>query len=151
MLTWNVQDCSPARPVTRGQALLTIADLDGPWIIELRVPDDRIGHVLEAEDERTRSKSDQQLAASFLLATEPGKSHVGKVEKISLAADTDKTPDKATGTTVEVTVSFDRAQFPPDELRQGATVVGKIHCGRRSLGYVWLHELWEAIQSHLLF
>jgi multidrug efflux pump subunit AcrA (membrane-fusion protein) len=151
VLTWNVQELLAARPVTRGQALLTVADLSGPWIVELRVPDDRIGHVLVAEDERTRIKSDEQLAASFLLATEPGKSHVGKVEKISLAADADKTSDKATGTTVEVTLSFDRAQIPSDELRPGATVVGKIHCGRRSLGYVWLHELWEAIQSHLLF
>ena len=134
--------------------MLTIADLDGPWIIELRVPDDRIGHVLEAEDERTRSKSDEQLAASFLLATEPGKSHVGKVEKISLAADTDKTPDKATGTTVEVTVSFDRGNFRPTSSAQAprswarsiaagvrSATYGCTSCGRRS-NRICCFELW---------
>jgi biotin carboxyl carrier protein len=151
VLTWNVQELLAARPVTRGQALLTVADLSGPWIVELRVPDDRIGHVLEAEDEQARRKSDEKLAASFLLATEPGVSHPGKVQVVALAADTDKSADKSTGTTVLVTLSFDRSQIPADELRPGATVVGKIHCGRRSLGYVWLHELWETIQSRLLF
>jgi hypothetical protein len=33
--------------------------------------------------------------------------------------------------------------------RPGATVVARIHCGRRSLGFVWLHEFWEAIRLRL--
>jgi hypothetical protein len=37
------------------------------------------------------------------------------------------------------------------EPRPGATVVARIHCGRRALGYVWLHEVWEFIQSRVLF
>ena len=151
VLTWNVQELLAARPVTRGQALLTIADLKGPWVVELRVPDDRIGHVLEAKDDLNRGKPDEKLRASFLLATEPGVNHAGEVEKVALAADTDKTPDKTTGTTVLVTIGFDPSQIPADQLRPGATVVGKIHCGRRSLGYVCLHELWETIESHLFF
>ena len=44
------------------------------------------------------------------------------------------------------------AALPPSEkltLRPGATAVARVHCGRRSLGYVWLHELWEAIRLRL--
>ena len=111
------------------------------------MPDDRIGHVLAAEDEQKSAHDDAPLDVSFIVATEPGTTHSGQVKRIALATETDKT----TGATVLVTADFDRSTIPADELRPGATVVAKIHCGRRSLGYVWLHELWETIQSKVLF
>ncbi len=151
VLTWNVQELLSARPVIRGQTLLTVADLAGPWVVELNVPDDRIGHVVAAEEAANTANPADKLPATFLLATEPGVSHKGEVEKIALTADTDKTAEKSSGSTVLVTLAFDRSAIPADQLRPGATVVAKIHCGRRSLGYVWLHELWETIQEHVLF
>ena len=147
VLTWNVKELLAARPVTRGQVLLTVADLSGPWVIEIKVPDDRIGHVLAAEEERKAAHDNARLDVSFIVATEPGTTHSGEIKRIALATESDKT----TGATVLVTASFDRSSIPADELRPGATVVAKIHCGRRSLGYVWLHELWETIQSKVLF
>jgi hypothetical protein len=36
-------------------------------------------------------------------------------------------------------------------LKVGADVKAKIHCGRAAIGYVWFHELWEFIQSRILF
>jgi multidrug efflux pump subunit AcrA (membrane-fusion protein) len=153
VLTWNAKDLLAARPVARGQALLTVADLKGPWVLELQVPDNRIGHVLQAQQDETHERDKAkngnriELPVSFLLATEPGVNFAGKVTRVALSTESDKT----TGATVLVTVSFDRAEIPPEQLRPGATVVAKIHCGRRSLGYVWLHELWETIQSRVLF
>ena len=47
-LTWNLKQLLEARPVQRGQTLLTVADLDGPWELELHLPDHRAGHVLAA-------------------------------------------------------------------------------------------------------
>jgi len=32
-----------------------------------------------------------------------------------------------------------------------ATVVSRIHCGRRSIGYVWFHSFWELFQKKVLF
>jgi hypothetical protein len=37
------------------------------------------------------------------------------------------------------------------QLKVGADVKAKIHCGRAPIGYVWFHELWEFIQSRILF
>ncbi len=142
VLTWNAKDLLAARPVSRGQALLTVDDLSGPWVAELQVADNRIGHVLDAQE---REKA--ELPATFILATEPGMNHDGRLARVALTTETDKT----TGSTVQVTVDFDRSTIPAEQLRPGATVVAKIHCGRRSLGYVWLHELWETIQSKVLF
>ena len=31
-----------------------------------------------------------------------------------------------------------------DALRPGVSARAQIDCGRRSLGYVWLHDIWDA-------
>jgi hypothetical protein len=136
-ITWNVEELLAARPVERGQALLTVADLSGPWVVELHVPDDRTGHVLEA-----RSTAQQPLAVSFALSAEPGVEYQGTLNDLALATDV----DDVAGPTVLATVSFDRKQV--SGLRPGATVLARIHCGQRSLGYVWLHDLYEFVQTH---
>jgi hypothetical protein len=46
-------------------------------------------------------------------------------------------------------VTAELADAPPAHLRPGATVVARVHCGRRSLAYVWLHEFWEAVRLRL--
>jgi multidrug efflux pump subunit AcrA (membrane-fusion protein) len=135
-LTWNLKPLLEARPVQRGQSLLTVADLDGPWVIELHLADDRTGHVLAARDERGRD-----LDVSFALSAEPGTVYQGRIADVALATEL----DEANGATVLVTVDFDRRDV--QGLRPGATVIAKIHCGRRAVGYVWLHDLFEAVQS----
>ena len=50
-ITWDVEQLLAARPVQRGQALLTVANVDGPWILELQVPDDEAGYLLDAQSE----------------------------------------------------------------------------------------------------
>ncbi len=49
ILTWDVQQLLESRPVQRGQVLLAVGDLAGPWQLELRLPDDHAGYVLEAQ------------------------------------------------------------------------------------------------------
>ena len=46
-------------------------------------------------------------------------------------------------------MSHDKQQLP--ELRSDTTVTAKVHCGRRSIGYVVFHELLETVQSKILF
>ena len=140
VLTWDVEQLLDARPVRRGQVLMTIADLDGPWELQLRVPDDQVGHVLDA-----RRRMNDDLKVDFFLSTQPGSVYQGIIDKTALAAE----PDEKDGAFVLVRVRFDRGQLP--RLRPGATVVARIHCGRRSIGYVWLHDLWDAIQTRVLF
>ena len=56
---------------------------------------------------------------------------------------------ESAGPQVLVTATVDRAKLP--RLRPGASVLAKIHCGRRSLGYVWLHDLWDAARTRVFF
>jgi len=140
VITWNVRQSLEARPVQRGQVLMQVADLAGPWVLEVKVPDERIGHVLAA-----RSALGHDLSVSFMLATDPGAVYRGSVEKIALSTDV-RPPEKAS---VLVTVRVEGNELP--RLRPGATAVSQIGCGRRSLGFVWFHRVWEIILKKVTF
>lgn len=139
VLTWNVRQVLESRPVQRGELLLTVADVDGPWGLELQIPDDQIGSILDA-----RKTLPSELKVSFLISTESGVHYQGILDRVATAVES--RPD---GSYVLATVLVDREQIP--RLRPGAVVVAKIHCGRRSLGYVWFHGLWNAVRMRLLF
>jgi len=140
VLTWNLNQLLEDRPVSRGQILMTVADREGPWVLELRVPDDRIAHVLAAQKEIGEDRD-----VSFVLATDPGLKLKGKIERVGMRTEVAESEDVF----VLVTVSVDREQIP--EPVPGATVSAKIDCGRRPIGYVWLHDLIEAVQYWILF
>jgi len=140
VLTWNLSQLLEDRPVSRGQILMSVADREGPWVLELRVPDDRIAHVLAAQEEIR-----PDLDVSFVLATDPAVKLQGKIERVGMRTEVDESGEVF----VLVTVGIDREQIP--EPVPGATVVAKIDCGRRPIGYVWLHDLIEAVQYWILF
>ena len=102
--------------------------------------DKEIGHLLRAQQ---ILKPD--LDVDFLVAAEPGKICHGTIESRSMTAE----PDDTARSRVRVVVAFDRNQI--DQPRPGATALPRIHCGKRSLGYVWLHDLIDAIRTRLLF
>jgi multidrug efflux pump subunit AcrA (membrane-fusion protein) len=137
VVTWDAERQIAGRPVKRGDSLLTIADLAGSWELLLDVPDRRAGHVLAAR------KTREELLVTFQLGTDPGTVRRGMIKVISPATEvtTEREP------TVRVTAAL--ADAPPTQLRPGATVIARIHCGRRSLAYVWLHEFWEAVRLRL--
>jgi hypothetical protein len=101
----------------------------------LQVADDRTGHLLAARDELG------ELNTRFLLASDPGQEYQGRVTNIAPTTELNAEQQPM----VRVTVAFDKNAVPA--LRPGATAIAKVHCGRRSLGYVWLHDLYEYVHS----
>ena len=140
VLTWDIAQHLSGRPVERGQSLLTIGETAGPWIVEVLVADKDAGPLLQA-----RTASSPKLDVEFLLPAEPGQTYRGWVQDVSLSSDID---DNAKSH-VRVVVAVDRSQMP--QPRPGATALPRIRCGPRSLGYVWLHDLIDAIRTRLLF
>ncbi len=141
VLTWNVHQLLDDRPVTRGQILLTVGDLSGPWRVNLRVPDRQAGHVLAAQE----AQPDAPLQVSFMLAMNPRESFSGTLARLGMRSET----SPADSPYVEATVDFDRSAVP--QSTAGAGVRASIQCGRRSLGYVWLHDLYDTIRTWLYF
>ncbi len=139
--TWQLRQLLLHRPVRAGQVLMSVADPDGTWEAELKMPEERMGHVVTA---RTRIRPD--LPVRFYVATSPGDEHVGTVKEVH--AHSESVPEE--GSTVMVRVALDKSQLKPSDLRPGATVTGKINCGRVSLGYKFLHPLFAGF-SKLMF
>ncbi len=144
--TWDVKNRLENRPVQQGQALLRVADPRGDWELELHMSEDEMGHIMRAKmlaDERH-----EPLSVAYSLATEPGTTLKGTVKEIKNTAEI---LEKDEGNVVVIRVAINKDDIRPEDLREGAGVQGKVHCGRRSLGYVWFHDLLAFIQAKVLF
>jgi hypothetical protein len=132
------------RPVTSGQILMEVADPKGAWELEVMMPESKMGYVTQAWQE-----SGGKLKVEFILATHPADKLEGWVEEIDPSAEV-RGED---GNTVLVRVDFDQATlrktFPEPKI--GAGVTAKIYCGRRSIAFVWLHDLVDFVRAKILF
>jgi biotin carboxyl carrier protein len=144
VVTWNVQDRLAGRPVNRGESLLEIADPTGDWELEVMMPDSRMGHIAEAWKE-----SGGQLPVTFFLATNPEKKLDGTVEDVDRSAEV-RGED---GNTVLIRVSFDQQKLRDTigDPKIGAGATAKVHCGTRSIGYKYLHDLVDFVRAKILF
>jgi multidrug efflux pump subunit AcrA (membrane-fusion protein) len=138
VITWDVRRRLEMRPVSRGQVLLTVADLSGPWVLELQVPDRRIGHLFRAQEQSTGP-----LKVEFLPASNTQQTLGGHVEKIAPRAESEGLSEPI----VPVTVAIDSESL--DKLRPGTLAVARVHCGMRAVGYVWFSELWDNLRRWL--
>ncbi len=119
VLTWDVGHQLLARPVERGEALVTVADLSSPWQLELAVPDDRIGYVLAAQ-----KKTQPDLAVRFRLGSEDRASHMGKIAEVCQTADLPTEKTTRPTPTILTKVSFDSIELVASlggELRPGVS------------------------------
>jgi len=149
VLTWNPEQSLANRPVKQGQTLLTVADPSGPWVLELDVPDRQTGHVLAGQRRGSGANSSgasggANLPVTFLLASDPAITHRAHLDRVSLGTDVEGS--KSTAQTI---AALDDP--PPPEARAGSRVIARINCGRRSIGYVWLHDLIDFVRTSLLF
>lgn len=154
VVTWKVKDLIPkGRPVRRGQRLMEIADPSGIWDLEIFVPEAKMGHVVEQYQEQQAHDPDSKLRVTFILATHPSVHLEGQVEQIDTSAEMHGDD----GNTVCMRVSFAQEDLkklvadPANDLKVGADVKAKIHCGQRAIGYVWFSDLFEFVQSRILF
>lgn len=139
--TWDVENLLAFRPVRRGQALVSVADVGSDWEVEVRMPEDRMGHILQSA-----RGGEEPLEVSFVLATDPATVHRGRVREIHPLAEV--RGDE--GSVVLVKVAIDKQSLAP-YLRPGAEVRAKLHCGRRALGYVLFYDLVQFVHSRILF
>ncbi len=153
VVTWKVNDMILNRPVRRGQRLMEIADPSSNWELKIYVPESKMGHVAQYFRQQQEKDPQYKLRVTFILATHPSEHLDGVVEEIDHSARL----HGEDGNTVQMRVSFDQTALtrlvanPAEELKVGADAKAKIHCGRRAIGYVWFHDLFEFVQSRILF
>lgn len=140
MITWDAEKRLFSRPLVRGQIMMRVADLDGPWTAELWLPEDQAEHVLAAQ-----RNSDEPLGVSFILKSNPALVHEGQITNISMAVE----PHETEGQVALVTVEFDDREIA--QPLPGAGVIADIGCGRKPIGYVWFHDILDAVRTYILF
>ncbi|MFT7629277.1 MAG: hypothetical protein ACI87E_000275 [Mariniblastus sp.] len=142
VINWNARQNLMHRPVTRGQNLMTVVDPATQWLVELEMPERRLAHLIKAKRE-----SDTPLKVTFGLVSNPGTEYEGILldidEKLDVYSDD--------GNTALIRVSFPNDKIDPELLRSETRVTAKVQCGTRSIGYVIFHEMFETIQSSLMF
>jgi multidrug efflux pump subunit AcrA (membrane-fusion protein) len=141
VVSWQVRRALRTRPVNTGEVLMTIVDPDGPWELELRLPERRLRHLSERI---SRASDDDPVTVTFVLASDPQTKYHGTVREVHRLAEQD--PNE--GTIVRVTVDFDRQQIA--QLQYGTTATARIECDRHSLGFVLFQDLIETVHAQWL-
>jgi multidrug efflux pump subunit AcrA (membrane-fusion protein) len=156
VMSWHVKQELQGRTVTPQHQLMTIAQTDGEWEVEILMPEHRMGHITR-EHNRRQEDGERPLPVTFILATKPDQKFTGEVVQIAETAEV----RGEQGNTVKIRVAFEDQEAIRQALagsdnafsgiRPGATVTAKVHCGTASIGYVWLHDLVGWVQSKILF
>lgn len=144
LLTLDVQNRLLTRPVQRGQVLFTVADLDSGWLLLAEVPQQEIAALTAAQ----QAEGDQ-LPVRFRLAGGSEQVYRGRVQSISTSLVLNPETPEQESPDFEVVVAVDDEQLPQARPAMSAEV--RIDCGHRSLGYVWLHDVWEAVYRWVVF
>lgn len=120
------------RPVQQGQYVMQIAALDGPWELQLRVPENEIRHVTLAQNQQEES-----LSLTYALETSPEVERASSIDEISNTTDLDSFGRLSTLAVSQIT----KEEIP--DVRYGAGVIAKIHCGKRPLGFLMTRRVTE--------
>ena len=152
VVTWKVEEIK-GRAVRRGQRLMEIADPASRWELEIYIPEAKMGYIGKQLQTLQKVDPEAKLQVSFILATHSAVRLKGQIEEIDRNAEV----QGEEGNTVRVRVSFEQEELkklvddPTNELKIGADVKAKIFCGERPIGYVWFCDLFEFVQSRILF
>lgn len=136
--TFQADQLLRQRPVQRGEVLLEVMDDNGPWRLELEVPEHRLGHILAAQSHQVA-----ELPITFRLLTHPEVSYQATLSEVGTRAVT----SEADGSVVELTASLSSAAL--DKPSIGAQVRARIGCGQKPLGYCLFGDVIEFVQKYL--
>ena len=138
------------RPVRRGESLMRVVRLDGPWQLELLIPDRDAGYVKRrvfGDDAAGYGDVPEarQVAVDFVLASQPDIHQSARVTWLSESA------RNATGEGMMVDVWARAEKETVAAAHMGATVYASFDCGRAPFWFVWSRPFVESIQRRVWF
>lgn len=123
------------RPLSRGQYLFEVANLDAGWELDLQIPEADVRYVLQA-----LASGDQPPKVRYAVETSPETFHETTLGKLASSVNVNEQGLLTTLAQAQVKHSEHLNERP------GAGVVAFIHCGQRSIGFVWFRKTIEFIQ-----
>ncbi len=147
VMTFDLVNKLQSRPVRPGQILMEIAEPDGNFLLELDMPEKRMGHVNHYMKELKAQDPDAKMKVQFVMTVDSTKHFTGNVIEEHDRAENRGEQE----TTVELKASIDNPENLPDSKRAGAGVSVKVYCGKKPLGYVLFYELVSYLQKTVFF
>ncbi len=143
VMTFDLANKLQSRPVQPGQILMEIAEPDGPLILELDMPEKKMGHI----NDYMRETENEHLKVTFVMTVDSTKTFEGTIYEVH-----DRAENRGEeGTTVQLKATIDRPDTLPTSKRAGASVSAKVYCGKRALGYVLFNEAVAYLQKTVFF
>jgi hypothetical protein len=137
-------------PVSPSQRLLTISKLDGPWELEIKIPQHKIGYIDDAIRVAQEGANDagqpEPLKVTYIVTANPNVTLNGELVRIS-----DRTfpDDQGVPHYRGVVRALDIENL--EKLRPGAGVTASVYCGKRSLGFRCFYQVWDYVRTTLIF
>jgi hypothetical protein len=125
-------------PVNASQMLLQVSRQDGPWELEIRIPQHKIAYVDQAIAKSLADGDDGKLKVEFATATNPNETLVGKLVSVS-----DRTFPDQQGVPHYRGIVSDVDVQPLEKPRPGAGVTVRIFCGKVPLGFYCFYQPWD--------
>lgn len=135
---WQIDERLRLRPVNRGDGLMRVVASESRWLVEARVPQNRIAHLTAL------TPSDREVARVTLDAS-PGEVFDAQWFQFGPAAIVD---GEAAAHTV-VLLRCDETNDGAGPERSGAPARVAFDCGHRCLGYVMFQDLIHAIGRNI--
>ena len=145
VVTFDAREQLVGKTVKPGDALVRVAQCQGPWEIELEIPEGHTGAIREA-----LFRSREGVEVDLLLTSQPQRTYRGRLHRDDLGGET-TIKDGAVVLPARVRVSDPDLVSQLERMPVGVEVRAKVHCGRHAVGYVWFFDLVEFFCEHVLF
>jgi hypothetical protein len=147
---WVGKSAKPSDPI------LKLGAKDGPWEIELRIPQKHISQVLKAYEGKAEGEA---LDVDFILRSDPTRTYRGKLYKERISSEAIPNRDEKDESEPEIIayVSIDDAgidlnyRLSREALTSGTEVRAKVRCGKHALGYSLFYGVWEFLYEKVVF
>jgi hypothetical protein len=151
------------RVVRGNEPLVRLGAVDGPWRVELKIPQRNIGHIARALSTEGLHKKDasgkKYLDVDVLLTSRPDTKFPGRLydEDLSKEAVPNRDDHNESEPIVNAPVRVNLEEFgPAGQIPQDLKVAGvevhtRIRCGDHALGYSLFHGVWEWFYEKVIF
>lgn len=146
VLTFDAREKLLGKTVKIGEPLLRLAETDGPWEIELFIPE-REATLLRQT--LTRSGG-ADLDVDVLVSNDPQRVYKGKLSGGALGGETTIRNDKVV-LPARVAIADRGLLGQLERMPVGVEVHARIHCGHAAAGYVWFNEIWTFLYEKFIF
>ena len=141
VISWDVEKTLRSRPIMTGQVLMEVADLSKPMYLELELPEKREGHLDDYIAQNNLTGPDAELDVEYILGTNVDHPLQATLRTAGIATRAEANEEH--GAVIKMRAYPEQTSLNELQPLPGAKVVADVKCGRRSSGFVFLHEIYE--------